>query len=581
MSEPSDRSPDPGARPPVPEKIFLLDTSIPARYRFLILSVLLLATATQVVRIATVRSSTGEMPFLSANDRSRWCTILALVANGTYSIDDVLEIRDPETNRRTWHTIDRVQHREPEGSQRFYSSKPPLLSTLYAGVYWVFRGVTGATLTAQPFLVVRGMLILVNLLPLVFLWYLMLQWAYRYGLKPWQLLLMSIFVTFGTFLSTFSITLNNHLPAAVAAAISLACLQQILISRDTRARWFVGCGLATSFVAVNELPALAWVVFVAALLMWWDFRRTVVAYLPALLPAVFAFFGTNYLAHGTLRPPYAMRDLGALITTIDLVDLIEDGSSSGMPQNEIDLQTIDLQTIDLQTIDVQALVEHLGRHGWELSPQTVVRPSRRPEVWQLWDESTQWRFGLQLDASGDSLKVHQWGDWYDYPDTYWTAERKQGVDRGEPSRIRYAFHCFIGHHGIFSLTPFWLLSLVGAWTIHASCRSCGGPSGRTVYWQEGQWWVAAAITVTTVVVLGFYLMRPMEDRNYGGVTSGLRWTFWMIPLWYWLAIRGLRHTRGYLAVGLLVVALVISVYSATIPWGNPWTSPWLTQWFPL
>ncbi len=42
-------------------------------------------------------------PFLSANDRSRWDTVRALVEHGTYAIDDV--IREPG-----WDTIDMVKH---------------------------------------------------------------------------------------------------------------------------------------------------------------------------------------------------------------------------------------------------------------------------------------------------------------------------------------------------------------------------------------------------------------------------------------------------------------------------------------
>jgi hypothetical protein len=541
-------------------------TSIPTFYKLLILGVLLLATATQVIRIVNVRSSTGEMPFLSANDRSRWCTILALVAGGTYVIDDVIEIRDPKTNRRTWNTIDRIQHRGSDGRQHFYSSKPPLLSTLYAGIYWGVRGITGATLTGQPFTVVRWMLLIVNLAPLMLLWWIMLQWACRYGLEPWQLLLLAIFVGFGTFLSTFVITLNNHLPAAVAAGISLACLQRILMFGDSRWGWFVGCGLATSFVAVNELPALAWLAVVGALLMWFDFRRACLAYLPALLPAAIAFFGTNYLAHGTLRPPYAMRDLGRLITTVAMPEDAMVKSGDGM---------------SLDTLDIMPIIEHLSGHAVELSPETIVQGSRRPDVWQLWDETTQRRLGLKLDTHSRQWQIYHWGDWYDYPDTYWTAERKQGVDRGEPSRIRYAFHCLIGHHGIFSLTPFWIFSLLGAWVVARKGWLNRAQNPGVSFLHDGQWLMMAAIILTSAAVIGFYLMRPLEDRNYGGVTSGLRWTFWLIPLWYWLAIRGLDRADRLSLRCLLIATLAISVYSATVPWGNPWTSPWLTQWFPL
>ncbi|HAC92677.1 MAG TPA: hypothetical protein DCF63_18905, partial [Planctomycetaceae bacterium] len=123
--------------------------------RWLILWLLLFAASLQVVRILTVRSNTGETPFFSANDRSRGCTILALTVNGTYAIDQVIEIRDPNTKRRTWDTIDKVRHRGPDGKQHYYSSKPPLLPTMYAGGYWLVRSATGATLPGQTFFVGR------------------------------------------------------------------------------------------------------------------------------------------------------------------------------------------------------------------------------------------------------------------------------------------------------------------------------------------------------------------------------------------------------------------------------------------
>ena len=44
-------------------------------------------------------------------------------------------------------------------------------------------------------------------------------------------------------------------------------------------------------------------------------------------------------------------------------------------------------------------------------------------------------------------------------DSYW--RNPEGIDRGEPSVAHYALHAPVGHHGIFSLTPVWLLSVWG------------------------------------------------------------------------------------------------------------------------
>ena len=70
-------------------------------------------------------------PLLSANDRSRWATVWSLVERGTFQIDEIDQVPG-------WSTIDKVQH---EG--HLYSSKPPLLSTLAAGVSWCLKRTLG------------------------------------------------------------------------------------------------------------------------------------------------------------------------------------------------------------------------------------------------------------------------------------------------------------------------------------------------------------------------------------------------------------------------------------------------------
>ena len=43
--------------------------------------------------------------------------------------------------------------------------------------------------------------------------------------------------------------------------------------------------------------------------------------------------------------------------------------------------------------------------------------------------------------------------------------------------------------------------------------------------------LAAAIFLISAACLTFYLLQPQLHRNYGGVSSGLRWLFWLAPLW--------------------------------------------------
>lgn len=534
--------------------------------------ILVLTAVVQLTRIVQVQSTTGEVPFHSANDRSRWCTIAALAVTGSYEIDDVIEIRDPDTRRRTWYTIDLVRHRGADGKQHYYSSKPPLLPTIYTGVYIAIRAVTGATLMSDPFFVVPVMLVIVNLLPLLAWWWLMLRWWERqlpddWGTTDWATIMLCVFMAWGTYLSTFVNTLNNHLPAALCVGLSLWCIDRMAVVGDRRWRWFVLCGLATSFAAANELPALSWVAAAGGILVFFDLRRTLLAYLPALVPVAAAFFITNYAAHDRWIPPYAHRDVGE-----HLFDFTAD------------------RQVPIDQLPASTFVDQLQQHGIESSQDVTVSAARRPGIYELWDAENELRFALRgsvatrgssdstdsdREAGGDSpnsrvIGVYEWGDWYDYPGSYWTSERKQGVDRGEPSQLKYALHSLIGHHGIFSLTPFWFVALWGVVIVWRE-RESWQP------WRDRRLLIVAAIVATSLVSIGFYLARPLEDRNYGGVSSGFRWAFWLTPLWLFPALVGLRHVRSFAARRIVECLLLVSVFSACFAWTNPWASPWLMQ----
>jgi hypothetical protein len=534
----------------------------PDRFGWFCRGLLLLAALVQLSRILHVQSTTGETPFFSANDRSRWCTIAALAVHGSYEIDSVIEIRDPNTRRRTWYSIDLVRHRGADGKQHYYSSKPPLLPTLYTGVYLAIRAVTGQTLMGNPFFVAKVMLVIVNLLPLVAWWWLVLRWLERVPLSQWGILVGTIFVTWGCYLSTFVTTLNNHLPAALAVGLSLWCIDRIALQNDRRWRWFVLCGLATSFGGANELPALSWIAAAGGILIFIDPRRTLGGYVPALLPVAIAFFATNFAAHGQWIPAYAHRGVGDKLFEFS------------MPAD-----------MELTQLDVAEVAQRVREYGIDCSTNARITAARRPGVFEFWDADNELRIALakvetpQTNSSEGSqvVGVYEWGDWYDYPGSYWTNQRKQGVDKGEPHRAKYIFHVLLGHHGIFSLTPFWLVSLWGA----------------VVIWRQGGDWrmgrdrlllIAAAIVATSLVAIGFYLARPLEDRNYGGVASGFRWSFWLAPLWLFLAMYGLRSLASGWARRGVELAVAISIFSASFAWNNPWVSPWLMQvweaWWP-
>jgi hypothetical protein len=498
---------------------------------------IVVAAGAMTGRVLCVSSPSGNTPFLSANDRSRWSAIRALADYGTFAIDPVvLDSRgrfDPE-----WQTIDMVRRRGPDGQEHYYSSKPPLLIVLLAGEYRLIREIAGVRLDQEPIFIGRLMLLLTNVLPAAAMLLVLARIIERYGRSDAGRLFTMTTAALGTYLTTFAVTLNNHLPAAISVVFASDAALRIAYEGDRRWRWFFIAGLFAAFAAVNELPALAFTAAVGAALLWIVPGRTLAAFAPAAAIVAAAFFATNWIAHQSLRPPYAHRSDGKVVAELSL-SLAEELDTGRIPGE---------------------LRRASEAEGAPLSAETVVQSSDPGRRWVIWDPDGADRWAVVREDG--ALVLRAWDNWYEFENSYWTSGRAAGVDRGEPSIAVYALHVLIGHHGIFSLTPVWLLSVAGAVMLLSRKEDLRG--------------FAALAAAITVVVLAFYIFRPLADRNYGGVTNGLRWSFWLIPLWLILMLpaadAACSRRRWLLFAAVLLLVSVLSVNYKPL---NPWSHPWL------
>jgi hypothetical protein len=413
----------------------------------------------------------APMPTFSSNDRSRWCTVRALVDHGTWVIGQrrlVAGGRFVDSGivfENGWQTVDKAL--DPE-TQQFYSTKPPLLTALAAGEYWLLKHALGWSITAQTNLVVKTTLLTFNILPLAFYLLLLHRLVERLGTTDWGRLFTFTAACFGTYVTTFAITLNNHTPAAVTA---LAALYAVLPQQNDAPLpgWRCLCaGLFAGLTACLELPAAGFLLLVLLAIVVRSPARGLLLALPAAMAPVLAELALNYLAI----------------------------------------------------------------HEW-LPIQT--------------------KFG---------------GPWYQYAGSHWLppppGEVKHGIDwaRLHESIWAYGFHVLVGHHGVFSLTPIWVLSFAGM--AAALRRRTAAPA-----------LLAPLTLLLSLAVMGFYLM---STSNYGGWTSGLRWLIWLTPLWLlamlpaadYLAERTWGRRTGY-------ALLAISVFSASFAAANPWRHPWIYQ----
>ena len=271
---------------------------------------ILIVAATAVITAAVLQAP----PLQSANDRSRWATVWSLVERKTFQIDEIDAVG-------RWSTIDKVRYRTSETEPwHFYSSKPPLLSTIVAGLYAIERNTLGYGLFNDTALVTRLLLLIVNVLP----FYLTLR-----SLRCCLLLIGSsmevrMFVLavagFGSILNPYLTTLNNHTPAVACAMFSITAAARILRTRrasaqtstptppaegQPRAFDFAALGFFTALTCCFELPAAQMGVIAFLLVAVVNRRWTLTGFLPAAAIPLISFFVTNWMATGGVKPFYA------------------------------------------------------------------------------------------------------------------------------------------------------------------------------------------------------------------------------------------------------------------------------------
>ncbi len=412
-------------------------------------------------------------PTFGSNDRARWATVKALVEERTFVIGR--RVPDPAAPKGYTDTgilftdgfksVDVVLHPD---RQEFYATKPPLLTLLVAGEYWVMHNhrYTKWNLAEHRWEVVVTALLATNVLPLAVAFLLLSRLLEAYGRTDWGRLFVFAVACYGTFLTTFSVTLNNHLPAACCVFYALYA---VVKPRPDGAPISLGAGLVAGLFAglavCLDLPAASLVGALAAVLLFRS-PRTLLTYVPA---AILPLAAQTYVSHaytGEWAPIYA-------------------------------------------------------------------------------------QFG---------------GPWYEYEGSHWAKRhlipKADGIDFADDPKPTYAFHFLFGHHGLFSLTPVWLLAVVGLFL-----PGNDGGTGRAV-----RRWTLAVLAV----VVAFYIWKT---NNYGGWTSGPRWLFWLTPLF----LLGLLPTADALAgsrMGRAFALLLFAagVFAAVYPWVNPWRHPWIYHW---
>jgi hypothetical protein len=167
----------------------------------------------------------------------------------------------------------------------YYSSKPPLLPTILAGIVWVIEKISRQAFSENPWLMMRATLIMAQVIPLMaFVWIVgryvrgMTGSSYVHGFCV-------AVAAFATYLTPWAITLNNHVIVAFSAMFAIHAVTQVWYANRKCWCLYAVAGFSAAFAAVNELPAALLLAAVMVALLVRSPRRTLAyALMPALLP---------------------------------------------------------------------------------------------------------------------------------------------------------------------------------------------------------------------------------------------------------------------------------------------------------
>jgi hypothetical protein len=316
-------------------------------------ALIVITTATAQALGLTLKTPTQ----LGANDISRWSTVWSLLERGTYAIDDcpwqdktqdkVLKPDKLSEPGPTSSLLNRIEYaiaprawKVGEPVDHFYSSKPPLLPTLMAGLLypvrsalgvpldkvviqerlprWVEKEVEGTPRRTQHVLEIpkepakwpvyvfylKPLVVLFNVVPLWIFLVLYTRMLDRYAPNDWSWFLSLFGAAWGSLLFAFDQTLNNHTIAASSAFIAIYALDRTWDDDSRSAWWFAAAGFFAAFTACNELPAALFGILLFLMLLVRFPRRTLFVFVPAAAIPCLAFLATQYIAFGQFTPVY-------------------------------------------------------------------------------------------------------------------------------------------------------------------------------------------------------------------------------------------------------------------------------------
>jgi hypothetical protein len=225
----------------------------------------------------------------NANTGSRYATIQSLVDHGTYFIDRSQYVR----------TIDKYKV-----GDHYISSKPPTLPTIGAGIYYVYQALTGKTIARHEGDVVRTVSFFTggvgHILFLIY-FYRLCRLLFRRRRSVMVAMAGACFAYLGVGYATH---LNELSTAAALGICGLYYAVRIRQQRDAKSWHWPLAGLVLGILPAIDLPAMALSGALTLYLFTFDKKKTLLWFVPALLPGIFVHLVLTYQISGSFKPFY-------------------------------------------------------------------------------------------------------------------------------------------------------------------------------------------------------------------------------------------------------------------------------------
>ena len=165
--------------------------------------------------------------------------------------------------------------------------------------------------------------------------------------------------------------------------------------------------------------------------------------------------------------------------------------------------------------------------------------------------------------SGSIKPFYLQGHLYHYSGSYWN--NPGGLNSLDESKWAYLFNITLGHHGLFSITPVLILTLISF--INTTIR-------KQQFLKKLTW----GIMFCSLAVFSFVMVKT---DNYGGYCIGLRWFILFMPMWVFLALPTIMTWRKKLAGRITLSSLLLFSLPAVAQalYWDPYVRGWFELWY--